>query len=280
MTLKCVDWWVTSQCNLRCGFCYGPSPATPDDTSATNLILKRIGDSFARTVTICGGEPLVRPDLGDVLEALADGHKQIILNTNGELLTLRALHDPRVLDLPAVFGVSIDGPDQVIHGQMRGMNADFGATLSAVRTLKRMGKTVKVGTVVTRSNISSLGRLGRLVAALSPAVWRIYQYAPRSWQGNYGRYVVPDADFSMAVQEASKACGAVPLRSSSGRDTEGCFIIDNRGRYLLPESRNYVVVGSAVHDGIDEVFNLRWQDKEKLVRNKDWHSVLRGPRDV
>ena len=74
---KTVDWFVTSICNLKCGFCYGPEPEWKEDFSKAFKIVEKIIESQTRNVTLCGGDPMVHPGIYDIISMLRMGGKKV-----------------------------------------------------------------------------------------------------------------------------------------------------------------------------------------------------------
>lgn len=103
---------LTNKCNLRCSHCWyhrEKHPATPE-LGADEFVekLAALKEEYNITsVTWVGGEPLLRLD---ILEKATPMFSQNIISTNG------TFELPR---LPAVYGVSIDGPEP-INDEIRG----------------------------------------------------------------------------------------------------------------------------------------------------------------
>jgi len=91
-----VELWleVEPACNLHCAFCYNPwrdglSPTPTRHTAAeiVGSLRSLLSEVECRQIAISGGEPLLRPDLLDILKPLAAFGIPLVLTTNGVLLT-------------------------------------------------------------------------------------------------------------------------------------------------------------------------------------------------
>ncbi len=114
---------VTRRCNLACGYC-----TEYDDTSAPvplDTLRGRIDDlARLRTVmvTLNGGEPLLHPDLGEVVATIRGRGMTPALNTNGFLLTRE-----RILELGRAglyaMQVSVDAmvPNRMTQKSLRSL---------------------------------------------------------------------------------------------------------------------------------------------------------------
>ena len=137
---------VTERCQLNCAYCRptGPPTATRDPLPAGQL-LAYCGAICAvapiRKVRLSGGEPLLRPDLPELIAGLSalPTHPEVTLTTNGVLLAERA-SELIAAGLSRV-NVSLDHADapsagQVLHGLRVAAEAGFSDTkINAVLTV-------------------------------------------------------------------------------------------------------------------------------------------------
>jgi MoaA/NifB/PqqE/SkfB family radical SAM enzyme len=263
-----IDWWITSRCNLHCDFCYGPVPET-DPRDLRTHISNAISSAPAAAVTFCGGEPLLVRELPAIARHQQEAGKLTVLNTNGELLRRRFR---TTAELPFdIVGISVDGPDEKVHSQMRGVEADFAETLAAATWLAedRASPRRKIGTVVSRVNAPSLVALASLVRQIAPDIWRLYQYSP--WcprNGGHARHHLDNVSFADAVERASAVCDPVPVQSSPVPMTGGCLIVDPYGRVLCTKDDAYIAIGNCIEEPIEEIWD---RSPQAVVRdNKRW----------
>ena len=79
--LQIISWEATRRCNLRCLHCGSPSEevnhaeelTTEEVVGALGEIARDLDMSQFRHINITGGEPFVRNDLIDVLQAISSG---------------------------------------------------------------------------------------------------------------------------------------------------------------------------------------------------------------
>ncbi|MCX5684648.1 MAG: radical SAM protein [Planctomycetota bacterium] len=155
-------WQVTYRCNFRCRICgYWKEPHTAAEElsveqferGAANLA---IGGS--RLINLAGGEPLLRPDLEGIVEALARQHFPF-LTTNGWHV------DPKrasALWRAGLWGVSVsvDYADTARHDAQRGRPGALDEALRAVETFRNTRtarhQRVNIMSVLTADNQDSL----------------------------------------------------------------------------------------------------------------------------
>lgn len=143
-----VVWKLTGRCNLACPHCDQRSirdSAELDGPEALGLI-DQMAASGVRVVSITGGEPLLRPDIGLIVQRILHHSMVCKLNSNG--LRLGAcLDDLKGLDL---LQLSMDGPRD-IHDQVRGRGS-FDAVVEAVKMARAAGIPTHLVCVLNRFN--------------------------------------------------------------------------------------------------------------------------------
>ena len=161
---------VTNRCNMQCNFCdFWPNGVTPREelTLADFERLEReLSELGTFIVSIEGGEPLVRPDLVDIVRIFAARHIPL-LYTNGWYVDdekARALWEAGL----AQVGVSIDYATARRHDERRRMAGAFTRAWGAVASLRNSaphgGKQVHVMTVLMRDNADEFEALLRMSA--------------------------------------------------------------------------------------------------------------------
>ena len=150
---------VTDRCNFRCRYCMPRERFGENHT----FLPRRAYLSFEeieKVVTACrplglekvritGGEPLLRPDLHDLISQISSTGVEVALTTNASLLSGQA---PRLADagLDRVT-VSLDALDPKIHSQMTDSSIPVEVVLGGIDAALEAGLSpVKVNCVVQR----------------------------------------------------------------------------------------------------------------------------------
>jgi MoaA/NifB/PqqE/SkfB family radical SAM enzyme len=161
---------VTNRCNMQCSFCdFWPNGAAPRE-ELTLADFDRLTDDLAGLgtflVSIEGGEPLVRPDLVDIVRVFARRHIPL-LYTNGWYVDEPLARRLWAAGLAQV-GVSIDYASADRHDARRKLAGAFARAWRAVETLSGTaphgGRQVHVMTVLMRDNAGELDALLRMSA--------------------------------------------------------------------------------------------------------------------
>ncbi len=143
-----VSWAITYKCNARCQYC--ENWTCPTDKELTREEIMAVIDDLAAmgtaVISLTGGEPLLRPDLADIIDHAVHRKIYVSVNTNGILVSQ---HLP-VLKKADRVTVSFDGPEAV-HDSIRGPGT-HGLVLKAIEILVENGCAPALNTVLTKMN--------------------------------------------------------------------------------------------------------------------------------
>jgi len=128
------SWQVTYRCNFRCKFCgywHDPMGRKPEPTVEQYAAGARKLASFGSLlISLAGGEPLLRPDLPQIIAAVGKYHFPFV-TTNGWLVTPRLAEQIMSAGAWGV-SVSIDYADPDKHDQRRGVKGAWARAWRAV----------------------------------------------------------------------------------------------------------------------------------------------------
>lgn len=136
---------ITNRCNLSCLHCYNDSGAPlPDELTTEEIfsVIDGLSSMGAYHVTLSGGEPLMHPDLFEIINYARKAPMSVDIFTNGALITEDTIEEFKKAQIRR-FNVSIDSVDESIHDTFRGKKGALRKTLDAVELLKEAGFTLK-----------------------------------------------------------------------------------------------------------------------------------------
>jgi cyclic pyranopterin phosphate synthase len=146
---------VTDKCNMRCMYCMPGGKIKWFDEhnilsySEITRLVSILAELGIERIRLTGGEPLVRPNLENLIAALAkiEGIKSISMTTNGILFGENA----RTLKAAGLEGVniSLDTFRQTRFREITGIDT-FNKVIEAINVAERVGLNVKINTVVIR----------------------------------------------------------------------------------------------------------------------------------
>jgi MoaA/NifB/PqqE/SkfB family radical SAM enzyme len=146
--------YLTQRCNLRCVYCSAPFRGTGElDTATWRGIVDELAALGCVRVAILGGEPLLRPDLGELIAHIGDRGMTASLTSNG-LLVPRRLDALRRL---SHLVLSLDAPGPA-NDAARGEGV-FEAVQAALAAARGIGLRVKLNAVLTAHTAGELDAL-------------------------------------------------------------------------------------------------------------------------
>ncbi len=172
---------VTYRCNLRCRVCDLPDRAVAArrsggrelDTSEFRAVLRDMKAIGTLGVGFTGGEPMLRPDLFDLVGHASRMRLHAHLNTDGFRMDDAAAREAIRAGARSV-NVSLDGADAATHDEARGRAGAFRdatgalAALRRARGRRRLPRLTAV-TVLTASNLHRAGGVARPAGAAGAA---------------------------------------------------------------------------------------------------------------
>lgn len=150
-----VVWNVTKACNLRCIHCYAKADNSPDPDELTTKegfkLLEDLSEFGCPVILFSGGEPLIRPDILDLIQKGVKSGLRVVISTNGVLIDEVMAKELKKLGVSYV-GISLDGWKEV-HDKFRGVKGSFEKVIYAVEACIR--ENLKVGLRFTMSKLNA-----------------------------------------------------------------------------------------------------------------------------
>ena len=142
---------VTDRCNFNCSHCKIPernSKELPKEKIFS--IVDELNQLGTRKIGICGGEPLVRKDIGKIVNYIKSRNILVSIVSNGSLVRER-IEEIKNLDL---IMISFDGSTQA-QEDVRGKHA-YKMAIDAIETAREHNLKVLTVTTFTKNNIKEL----------------------------------------------------------------------------------------------------------------------------
>lgn len=180
-TPRLIAWELTRSCPLSCKHCRAAAHHGPYQGELSFEEITRVIDSIAARfkpiLILTGGEPMLRPDLLDIIRHAKAAGLRPVMATCGTLLTVekaRAIRDAGVERI----SVSLDGPDAASHDRFRGIPGAYEATHRGIQAALEGGLEFQVNTTVTRTNMNDLDAILAHAVALGAAAFHPFLLVP------------------------------------------------------------------------------------------------------
>lgn len=143
---------ITSKCNFRCTYCYGQYFQNKQKDATTKKLMQLIDDLGklgTRVITFEGGEPLIRNDIGELIERVKANGIECGFNTNGTMISARI----KELKKADMICVTLDGPEEM-NDKNRGKGS-FKKITSGIDAALAAGIKTHISMVITRHNCTT-----------------------------------------------------------------------------------------------------------------------------
>ncbi len=209
-----ISWNLTYRCNLRCEHCYLDagakkewkvnSPAFADRGELSTQKCLEVFDEIAlfapeALVILTGGEPLLRPDILDLIARGSERKLWTVAGTNGVLITASLA---RLLKEKGLRGLalSLDALDPATHDRFRRVEGAWNNTVEGARILNGEGLPFIVQTTVGRHNHRDIARIAEFACkSMEARVFNLYFLVP-SGRGQYVTDLEP-AEYEVVLAE-------------------------------------------------------------------------------
>ena len=149
-----VSWMTTNQCNLKCAHCYQDAEkasALELSTEEGEKMIDEIARAGFKVMIFSGGEPLVRPDIYELVAHAASRGLRPVFGTNGTLITPEAA--ARLKEAGAcAMGISVDSLVPGKHDEFRGLPNAYDLTMAGIEACRRAGLPFQLHTTVVDWN--------------------------------------------------------------------------------------------------------------------------------
>ena len=145
-----VCFQVTKKCNLNCKYCLSSSGVKANyglTTEEVKDLINNLGKIGVNRLDFTGGEPLIRKDLGELIDCAKENHINTIVTTNTLLLNDENIEVLKKADL---VQISIDGPEDVHNEQRQGKV--FKKTIENIKKLQEHHVKIRLNSFIYNSN--------------------------------------------------------------------------------------------------------------------------------
>ncbi len=176
-----ISWNTTRRCNQFCQHCYRDAGPEADANELTTqegfALLDEIARAGFRIMVLSGGEPLVRPDILDLIRHGSSAGLRVVLGTNGTLITRELARELKDAGCARV-GISLDSVDPAAHDSLRRMDGAWERSVEGMGYCREIGLPFQLHTTVTERNQAEVTALTDLAVELGAAAHHIFFLVP------------------------------------------------------------------------------------------------------
>lgn len=261
-----VNLHILENCNYRCKYCFSHFGSKKilslDDWK--NIVDNISSSINVKRFNIAGGEPLMYPQIDELIYYIKSKGISVSIITNGILLSESFLE--KHTDTLEIIGISMDSLSEKTLSKL-GCKTSRGNILTKekffaiAKKIKENGIKLKINTVVTKENHTEL--LSKDLKELDIDRWKILKMKPfkNEYFSNYGLDIT-DSEFDLFI-ENNKEVGNIVIEKSM---VNSYILIDSQG-FLLDNS------GDSYKKVADAKINTFKDDISKFNLNNELYSM-------
>lgn len=153
-----ISWNTTNACNMYCQHCYRDAGCKAEEelsTAEAKKLLREIARAGFKIMIFSGGEPLMRPD---IVELVAYAHHlglRPVFGTNGTLITPEMARDLKKAGTMGM-GISLDSLDKEKHNRFRAFEGAWEGAVRGMENCRAAGLPFQIHTTVMDWNQAEL----------------------------------------------------------------------------------------------------------------------------
>lgn len=170
---------LTRACNAKCKHCIADAGAKKNDELSTErliTLIEELNEQGCEFVIFTGGEALLRKDWAILVQKASMLDMQIVLMSNGLLINDDVIKILQMYDVS--LGISLDGPNALIHDEIRGVKGIFDNFVNLIPKLKKANVYTTIATTVMKSNILHIDEIKDLLLKLKVDRWQLQIMKP------------------------------------------------------------------------------------------------------
>lgn len=269
---------ITNACNLQCVHCYHSNHkntgalTTKQWFSIFDQYEALIKKLYLRpAITICGGEPLISPNLAPIIEELNKRFPQvkIYILTNGTRINEAIIEQLKPYNI--AFQISLDGPNAERHDLIRG-NGNFKKAIEGAKIAREHNIETLILSILSRRTSQWIPDFFEMAKSLNVNAMNFTRFIPVGYGENLVNRGLDDVligyDLKEAMESIIKNSIGFQVRSNTNQalynlidpklGAHGKFgfqglVIDYKGN-LKVSSRISYTLGSVIDEGLENLF--------------------------
>ena len=176
-----LSWNVTRECNMKCSHCYINATDKKLDGELNTQEAKNLMDQIAEVshplLILSGGEPLLRPDIYELIKYGASIGLKMGLGSNGSLIDEAAAEKLKQAGI-ATVSISLDSNIPAQHDEFRGVAGAWEKAVEACKALRKNNVLVQVNTTLTQQNYSQIDDVMALAESIGVENFHLFFLVP------------------------------------------------------------------------------------------------------
>jgi radical SAM protein len=177
-----IAWEITRACAYACVHCRADAQHALDpaelSTAEAKALVDRIGAFGSPILVFTGGDPMMRPDLFEIIRYATEAGLRCSLTPTATTLPtkerLRQAMDAGVRRI----ALSLDSPSAKVHDEFRRVPGSWERTMAILRGALSIGLAAQINTTVTRNTLGLLPEMVDFVKEAGAVQWSLFFLVP------------------------------------------------------------------------------------------------------
>jgi len=176
-----MSWNVTRECNLKCSHCYLNADGKKLDNELSTQEGKQLMDQIQEVsnplLILSGGEPMLRPDIFELIEYGSKKGIKMGLGSSGYLIDDAEAKKLKTAGI-ATVSISLDSHISAQHDDFRGVNNAWERAINACKALQKNNVLVQVNTTLTHENYNQIDDIMSLAESIGVENFHLFFLVP------------------------------------------------------------------------------------------------------
>ncbi|MCW4000376.1 MAG: radical SAM protein [Candidatus Bathyarchaeota archaeon] len=176
-----LSYNVTAKCNMKCSHCYinASEKQLPNElsTQEAKMVIDQICQVSSPLLILSGGEPLLRPDIYELIEYGVEKGLKMGLGSNGYLIDDAVAKKLKSAGV-ATVSISIDSSIPSQHDEFRGVEGAWQKAVDACKALRKHNVLVQVNTTLTHDNYGQIDDIMSLAESIGVENFHLFFLVP------------------------------------------------------------------------------------------------------
>jgi radical SAM protein with 4Fe4S-binding SPASM domain len=176
-----MSWNVTRECNLKCNHCYINATKKKLLNELSTQEGKNLMDQICKVskplLILSGGEPLLRPDIYELIKYGASKGLKMGLGSNGNLIDGMVAAKLKEAGI-ATVSISLDSHIPAQHDEFRGVLGSWEKSVNACKELRKNNVLVQVNTTLTQQNYDQIDDIMSLAEEIGVENFHLFFLVP------------------------------------------------------------------------------------------------------
>ena len=175
-----VSWNTTNACNMYCDHCYRDAGVKAQEelsTAEAKTMLEQIARAGFKIMIFSGGEPLMRPDIVELVAHAKSLGLRPVFGTNGTLLSVEMARKLKTAGAMGM-GISLDSLDKQKNNEFRRYDKAWEQAVQGMKNCREVGLPFQIHTTVMDWNQSELEAITDFALDIGAVAHHIFFLVP------------------------------------------------------------------------------------------------------